>query len=168
MPLVFPTAHRFFIARLYGCAGRLTAQNCGVRPWQVYADCGSQFVSATSGLIIQKALTVRLASPTKGGGPAAAAAAAAPAPAAVALAAASSAKTPSEISNLLGNDVLQTQVAFMYLSFLTWGIVGFVGAVVMLVLYLGWAASLAGIGVSVGLGRIVGLPYFSSVSYHNC
>jgi hypothetical protein len=148
------------MVRLYGCAGRLTAQNGGVRPGQVYADCGSQFVSATSGLIIQKALTVRLASPTKGGGPAAA-----PAPAA---AAASSAKTPSEISNLLGNDVLQTQVAFMYLSFLTWGIVGFVGAVVMLVLYLGWAASLAGIGVSVGLGRIVALPYFSSVSYHSC
>ena len=31
---------------------------------QIYCDCGSQFVSATGGLILQKALTVRLASPS--------------------------------------------------------------------------------------------------------
>eukprot|EP01051_Picozoa_sp_SAG22_P005424 SAG22_NODE_321_length_12398_cov_3.218392_3_plen_365_part_00 len=117
----------------------------------IHCDCGSQFVCATSGLILQKACSVRLTAPTEdsnskpqdapgSGDTAAAAAAAAEGPA--------RAKTPAEISNLLGNDVLQTQVAFMYLSFVTWGVVGFLGGFVMLVYYIGIAGAVAGMGVN--------------------
>ena len=42
--------------------------------------------------------------------------------------------------------VLQTQVAFMYLAYVTWGVVGFCGAAVMLIHYIGVLAALAGKG----------------------
>ena len=42
--------------------------------------------------------------------------------------------------------MLQTQVAFMYLAYVTWGVVGFCGAAVMLIHYIGVLAALAGKG----------------------
>lgn len=81
--------------------------------YYIHVDCGSQFVCATSGLILQKACTVRLSAPsadTEGG----------KAQGGENSPRTAQAKTPAEISNLLGNDVLQTQVAFMYLSFVPW------------------------------------------------
>ena len=119
----------------------------------VYCDCGSQFVSATGGLILQKALSVRLASSGDGGtsGKGAGTAADTKSPHPTAATGARRAKTPVEISNLLGNDVLQTQVAFMYMSFLTWGIVGFVGGGIMLCLTIGPLGAAAGIAVNLAL-----------------
>jgi hypothetical protein len=45
-PLAFPAVNRFFMARLYGCTGRLTAQNGGFRPGQL-AACVFMFTLQT-------------------------------------------------------------------------------------------------------------------------
>lgn len=115
----------------------------------IQCECGSLFVSATSGLILQKALTVRLAAAATARGPAGKPTA--PTSAGTGSSGGSNPLTAAEISNLLGNDVLQTQVAFMYMAFLTWGVVGFICAAIVLTWTVGPAAAAAGIAVNVGL-----------------
>ena len=69
--------------------------------YYIHVDCGSQFVGATSGLILMKACSVRLSAPSANSG-----SSSQPGPPSSA-ASGGRAKTPAEICNLLGNDVLQ-------------------------------------------------------------
>ena len=48
MPLAFPTVNRFCTARLYGHAGRSTAQNGGFRHGQGMGDAATAFEAACS------------------------------------------------------------------------------------------------------------------------